>query len=108
MYDLSANEKMINYHKNWGVMWRALKGSWLYGIKLNPLQLGFNDITLRDTMTTTKKSSLIMEFQAIIGNFVLLIKELITYFPKCEVLTIWFPLDVLAHDSPMEILYFYK
>ena len=33
-------------------MWRALKGSWLYGIKLNPLQLGFNDITLRDTMTT--------------------------------------------------------
>ena len=52
VYDLSANEKMINYHKNWGVMWRALKGSWLYGIKLNPLQLGFNDITLRDTMTT--------------------------------------------------------
>ena len=77
VYDLSANEKMINYHKNWGVMWRALKGSWLYGIKLNPLQLGFNDITLRDTMTTTKKSSLIMEFQAIIGNFVW-IKELIT------------------------------
>lgn len=49
---ISANEKMINYHKNWEVMWRALKGSWLYGIKLNPLQLGFNDITLEDTMTT--------------------------------------------------------
>ena len=54
VYDLSANEKMINYHKNWVVMWRALKGSWLYGIKLNPLQLCFNDITLRDTMTTAQ------------------------------------------------------
>ena len=47
---LGNETKMINYHKNWG--WSAHVTRFkrlliIWYIKLNPLQLAFNDITLK-------------------------------------------------------------